>query len=227
MTVLFFWSLIHKKEVTMPRSFTEQEEETIRALLFKSGEEMFSRYGLKKTSIDELARAAGIAKGSFYRFFPSKEALYFACLEEQERAFRKDHLLPLLKAPRERREIIEDLVKLIFDLPEAYPLMTILFKPEEYAILLRGVPAETLEAHRQGDEEAMDLIIRHLTSETAGREGTESDPSPEALNGLFWALLLLNLHRPELGPVFGPASELIARTVSLGLDAILTQGDHK
>jgi AcrR family transcriptional regulator len=209
----------------MPRSFSEQEEETIRALLFKSGEDMFSRYGLKKTSIDELARAAGIAKGSFYRFFPSKEALYFACLEEQERAFRKDHLLPLLNAPRKRREIIEDLVKLIFDLPEAYPLMTILFKPEEYAVLLRGVPAEMLEAHRQGDEEAMDLIIRHLTAKGAETEGTEDNPSPEALNGLFWALLLLNLHRPELGPVFGPASELIARTVSIGLDAILTQGD--
>jgi AcrR family transcriptional regulator len=209
----------------MPRSFTNQESETIRTLLLKSGEEMFSRYGLKKTSVEELARAAGIAKGSFYRFFPSKEALYFTCLERQERAFRNEHLLPLLETPRERRVIIEELVKLIFDLPEAYPLMTILFKPEEYTILLRGLPAEMLEAHRQGDEEAMDLIIRHLTAGAAGKEGSGETPSPEALNGLFWALVLLNLHRPELGPVFGPAADLIARTVSIGLDTILPQGD--
>ena len=103
--------------------------------------------------------------------------------------------------------------------------MTILFKPEEYAALLRGVPAEMREAHRQGDEEAMDLIIRHLTAGAAGMEGAGDTPSPEALNGLFWALVLLNLHRPELGPVFGPAADLIAHTVSIGLDAILPQGD--
>ncbi len=211
----------------MPRSFSEQEEETIRALLLKTGEERFGRFGLKKTSIEELSRGAGIAKGSFYRFFPTKEALYFACLEEQERAFRRDHLLPLLHAPKKRREIIEDLVKLIFDLPEAYPLMTILFRPDEYAVLLRGVPAEVLETHRQGDEESMDLIIRHLTGGAGEQEPAGTDPSPAALNGLFWALLLLNLHREELGPVFSPAADLIARSVSAGLDEILPSGENR
>ena len=36
---------------------------------------------MKKTSVDQLTRAVGIAKGSFYRFYESKEMLFFAVLE--------------------------------------------------------------------------------------------------------------------------------------------------
>ena len=36
---------------------------------------------MKKTSVDQLTKAGGIAKGSFYKFFESKEMLFFAVLE--------------------------------------------------------------------------------------------------------------------------------------------------
>ncbi|MEV1174059.1 helix-turn-helix domain-containing protein [Nonomuraea sp. NPDC049784] len=38
--------------------------------------QLFATQGLKKTSLDELVAAPGIAKGSFYAFFDSKEELY-------------------------------------------------------------------------------------------------------------------------------------------------------
>ncbi|MBC7097821.1 TetR/AcrR family transcriptional regulator [Candidatus Bipolaricaulota bacterium] len=60
----------------MPRAFREDERVVIRERLLSAGRELFSRYGLRKTTVEELARAAGIAKGTFYLFFPSKEALY-------------------------------------------------------------------------------------------------------------------------------------------------------
>jgi len=60
----------------MPRAFTGAERAMIRERLLAAGRELFARYGLRKTTVEELARAAGIAKGTFYLFFPSKEALY-------------------------------------------------------------------------------------------------------------------------------------------------------
>jgi len=60
----------------MPRAFTDAERERIRERLLAVGRELFSRYGLRKTTVEEITRAAGIAKGTFYLFFPSKEALY-------------------------------------------------------------------------------------------------------------------------------------------------------
>jgi AcrR family transcriptional regulator len=60
----------------MPRAFTEKEREKIRRSLIRSGRTCFLKYGIRKTTIDDLVTMAGIAKGSFYQFFTSKENLY-------------------------------------------------------------------------------------------------------------------------------------------------------
>ena len=42
----------------------------------REGEKLFERYGYRKVSIDEIVEAAGIAKGTFYLYFDSKDVLY-------------------------------------------------------------------------------------------------------------------------------------------------------
>ncbi|MFN2310493.1 MAG: TetR/AcrR family transcriptional regulator [Spirochaetia bacterium] len=73
----------------MPRRFTEDEEIRIKTALWESARGVMGMRGVRKTSIDELVNAAGIAKGSFYRFYPSKEALALEILAEWEREFHK------------------------------------------------------------------------------------------------------------------------------------------
>ena len=60
----------------MAVAFTGEERERITARLLDTAERLFAAQGLKKTSLEELATPAGIAKGSFYAFFDSKETLY-------------------------------------------------------------------------------------------------------------------------------------------------------
>ncbi|MCY8267901.1 TetR/AcrR family transcriptional regulator, partial [Bacillus haynesii] len=71
----------------MPK-FTEKEKEAIRSALVQSGRELFAKLGLKKTSVGELTASAGIAQGSFYTFFDSKEELYFEILQQEEQKIR-------------------------------------------------------------------------------------------------------------------------------------------
>ena len=59
----------------MPRPFTTAETEAIHPLLLDAGAASFARAGIRRTTVEDLARAAGISKGAFYRFFESKEAL--------------------------------------------------------------------------------------------------------------------------------------------------------
>lgn len=73
----------------MPRRFTADEEQRIGAALVEAGRRIMGLRGVRKTSIDELVNAAGIAKGSFYRFYPSKEALALEILAEWEREFHQ------------------------------------------------------------------------------------------------------------------------------------------
>jgi AcrR family transcriptional regulator len=67
----------------MPRAFTAVEKETIREKLMAAGRACFLRYGLKKTTIEDLTGPAGIAKASFYLFFDSKEQLFVDIFMEE------------------------------------------------------------------------------------------------------------------------------------------------
>lgn len=57
----------------MPVIFDDEARERVRVSLLENGLQMIKRYGMKKASIEELAKLSGIAKGTFYNFFPSKE----------------------------------------------------------------------------------------------------------------------------------------------------------
>ena len=67
----------------MARGFTERERDIIRNDLIETGRELFGTYGLKKTSIEDLTTGVGIAQGSFYTFFKSKEELYLEVIDRE------------------------------------------------------------------------------------------------------------------------------------------------
>lgn len=60
----------------MAKSFSESEKINIKEKLISACEISWSKYGYKKTSIDELCAKAGISKGAFYIFYESKELLF-------------------------------------------------------------------------------------------------------------------------------------------------------
>jgi AcrR family transcriptional regulator len=47
-----------------------------RAAILEAATRIFLRYGFKKTSMDDLARAAGLSRQGLYLHFPTKEALF-------------------------------------------------------------------------------------------------------------------------------------------------------
>ena len=57
----------------MPTAFTDEELEHIRSALIQAGIRLGKELGLQKMSVEKLTAAVGIAKGSFYMFFGSKE----------------------------------------------------------------------------------------------------------------------------------------------------------
>ncbi len=57
----------------MPTAFTDEELEHIRSSLIQAGIRLSKELGLQKMSVEKLTAAVGIAKGSFYMFFGSKE----------------------------------------------------------------------------------------------------------------------------------------------------------
>ena len=63
-------------------AFTEQKNEMIRKDLLDEALRCAVTVGIRKTSVEQLTEAVGISKGSFYKFFESKELLFFVVLED-------------------------------------------------------------------------------------------------------------------------------------------------
>lgn len=51
---------------------------------------LFSRYGLRKTTVDEIAREARVGKGTIYNYFKSKEEVFQAVIEEEAQIFKNE-----------------------------------------------------------------------------------------------------------------------------------------
>ena len=63
-------------------AFTDEQNERIREDLIQEARHCGITIGMRKTSVEQLTNAVGISKGSFYKFFGSKELLFFAVLED-------------------------------------------------------------------------------------------------------------------------------------------------
>nr|UWI50567.1 TetR/AcrR family transcriptional regulator [Clostridioides difficile] len=61
----------------MTKIFDENDKNIIKENLMKLGLEALENGGYKAASIEAIARQAGIAKGTFYNFFQSKESFFF------------------------------------------------------------------------------------------------------------------------------------------------------
>ena len=63
-------------------AFTDEQNEMIRKDLIREARRCGVTIGMRKTSVEQLTNSVGISKGSFYKFFDSKELLFFAVLED-------------------------------------------------------------------------------------------------------------------------------------------------
>jgi len=88
----------------MPRAFKEEEKEKIRGKLLEAGRACFLRYGLKKTTIEDVVQPAGIAKASFYLFFDSKESLFVELFMDEMPAMMERLLDGSFRATDDTRE---------------------------------------------------------------------------------------------------------------------------
>lgn len=61
----------------MSVAFSNQEREEILRSLKQTALRYAGTLGMRRTSVEQLAQAAHISKGAFYKFYASKELLYF------------------------------------------------------------------------------------------------------------------------------------------------------
>ena len=174
----------------MATAFTSEEKEVIRKKLHKVAKECLQRYGVKKTTVDQMAAMVDISKGSFYNFYSSKEMLFFAVLEE----YQIDVMNRLTEQLGMETKIDTNrLVQLLYDFYQdfRYSFMYTIFKNHEMELLIRKLPKEVITNHH--------LIDDRMVKEIVSRINIRENVSVEIVSALFRTIAMTILHIEEIG----------------------------
>lgn len=107
----------------MPKRFTQEEKEIIINSLIEKGTELFRTYGLKKTNVEDLTKAVGIAKGSFYNFYKSKEELFIEVLKRSQDKLIKEMQDIISKMKESPKETFKEFLRFHFRAPKEHPII--------------------------------------------------------------------------------------------------------
>lgn len=132
----------------MGAAFTPEEQAIIKADLVSAGRKFLS--GMRKTSIDQIVAEVGISKGAFYKFYETKELLFFDVIED----IHKEVYIGAAKIFDETKNLpaIDRVEKaLIYTLQIFNENSFLTFMTEEFPIMVRKLPPEKIKMHSADD----------------------------------------------------------------------------
>lgn len=179
----------------MPRHFSPEEKEIIQGKLFDAGAYLFTKFGVGKTTIEDITREAGVGKGTFYLFYGSKGAFYLDLYErdwkilneKMEKLFlyRKGKLSDLLLDYifENRRHLLE------------HPILSKAYDPSTVSSIFDQAGHERLREFKRLSSEKLCRIIDSWISANS----LICPIKTEVVAGMMRSLSFLNYHRMEIG----------------------------
>lgn len=191
----------------------ERKKIAIRAKILSTGIDLFSRHGLDHVTIDQVAEAADVGKGTIYNYFSTKEDIVVAFMAnlEAELAPKIQRFVPR-NEPLHR--ILTNYVLLHFRLKEPYHQFVRVFLAQMFLDTERFIPY-MLEIQKYADPPLKKLFS---TLQERGLLRAELDLPP-----LIMSFKTMHLGLTALWAIEGPPFHETARIVHQQMQ-FLSQG---
>lgn len=176
----------------MPKAFTDNEKKHILNRLKEKGTELFLKYGIKKTTIDDLVKSAGISKGSFFSFFPSKEDLFFAIFVENDIKLNNEFKKQLMDKKIPLKQVFTNYLRNRFTAGKN-PLLSVFYNTEDFEYLNRKISHEKLEEFIINDFNDLISIIS-----TAQQSNQIIQYNPRRIVEMFHALFYISIMKNDM-----------------------------
>ncbi len=195
----------------MPKPFSESERTYIKNRLMEEAQVCLIHFGMRKTTVDELVKRVNIPKGTFYLFYPSKEALFFdifCTLQNELQAALLDWIDEL-----QGNVNADTITELIFQLYKQvdstflYPFIS----NGDLELMMRKLPPEVVKEHTQTDDFSMERLISLLP-------GVQAKENVKLFSAALRAIFCTMLHKREIGEdIFDDTVRVMLRGVVLQL----------
>lgn len=183
-------------------AFSEEENTKIRRSLLAEARSRALTVGMRKTSVEELTAAVGISKGSFYKYFDSKELLFFEVLEELHSelyAVAKDALIANSSLAASERAT-EALLAVCRRLSQTGAMR---FIESDAELILRRIPEAVKAGHYHDDEAHVCELLRE--------GGFAPKGGAELAAATVRGLILTVSHRDEIGEKYPEVLRILIR----------------
>lgn len=167
-------------------------------LLYQSAKELFIEQGFKQTKVPQITKKAGVAVGTFYNYYPSKEDLFIQIFLD-ENAKLKDIVKVDLDMDRSPIEIIRDLIQRNYTGMMDNPILREWYNPDVYVKVERVFRErydQGMPAHKAS---TLEIIKRW---QTEGKIRTDMDR--EMIYGIIYSIINVDMHKEEIGVEYFP-----------------------
>lgn len=170
-----------------------------KARIYAAGKELFAARGFKDTSVADITGRAGVAVGTFYNYYPSKENLFMEIFTE-ENARHKKELLATADLDGEPREVIERFFALNMRGMLSDPILRQGFDPQVSGKLERLFREE----NGIGSVHFLYGSFLDLVKKWQAEGKMRADIDSEMIMMIFAAVINIDLHKEDIGVQYFP-----------------------
>ena len=178
--------------------------------------EMFAKQGYRKTSMDEVAQRAGVAKGTLYTYYATKNELLIASVALEKR----EHIgeaMALLDPKLPAAERLRGWLMAVLLMPARMPLTAALLRgDQELAAVLAELPPELGAQVDQNRTDFMGTLIDEV-ARPHGFTPSELRDRADVLAGLAYLSTHLQSEHVRGGVSMERYAEILADTLVAGL----------
>lgn len=168
--------------------------------IFNCGKELFSSKGFKDTNISDITKMCGIAVGTFYNYYSSKEKLFIEIYMEENEKLKRS-IMEAVDIDDEPVKVIKAVMAMNFSRMNSNPILKEWYNRELYSKLEK-------EFCQQSGIENVHEFMNSGTAELIKKWKVEgkirNDLDDEFILAIFNSIPYIDVHKEEIGMEYFP-----------------------
>lgn len=188
--------------------------------IYACGRELFEKQGFKDTNVAEIMKRAGMATGTFYRYYASKDQLFMEIYNDENVKLKKK-VLASLDLNAEPLAVMKEMTQKNLAGMTAHPILREWYNRDVFQRIERAFREENGAARVDFLYDSFIDIVRQWQKEGKMR----CDIPAEMIMAMFGALVNVEMHKEEIGLAYFPqVIEYLAAFTMKGLTQTSMQG---
>lgn len=190
-----------------------------KAEIYRCGKHLFSLKGFKNTNVADIMKMAGMAAGTFYNYYPSKEALFLDIYNDENVALKKS-IMGVLDLEADPIQVVRQMLRLNLEGMNKNSILREWYDRESFGKIEKKFREENGLGQVDFLYSSFIEIVRKWQVEGRMRQ----DIDAEMIMAIFTALVVMETHKDEIGLDYFP--RLIEYLAEFTMKGLMASSDN-